>query len=142
MKNKSSKRRDSNGKLQKVETPQPEHPETSYSPEPSDVHANHLEAFNSSLRRYLSAFRRRTNTYVKSTVGLQRVLDIFWMVHHFVRAHFTTKVVPAVGIGILEKGLSWEQLLQFCIPSNSFAVRLSAQYQATPMPFSITILEK
>ena len=115
LKNKSSKRRDSQGKLMKVETPQPEHPETTYSPEESEVHANHLEAFNSSLRRYLSAFRRRTNTYAKSTVGLQRVLDIFWMAHNFVRPHFTTRTVPAVGLGILEKGLSWEDLLQLRI---------------------------
>jgi transposase len=43
------------------------------------------------LGRYLAAFRRRTNTYAKSVVGLQRVLDIFWMVHNFVRSHFTTK---------------------------------------------------
>lgn len=115
LKNKSSKRRDSKGKLKKVETPQREHPETTYSPDEKDVHANHVEAFNSAIRRYLSAFRRRTNTYAKSTASLQRVLDIFWMVHNFIRSHFTTKIVPAVGIGILEKGLSWEELLQLRI---------------------------
>lgn len=115
LKNKSSKRRDSDGKLKKVETPKPEHPETTFSPEESEVHANHAEAFNSALRRYLSAFRRRTNTYAKSVLGLQRVLDIFWMVHNFVRPHFTTRTVPAVGIGILEKGLTWEELLQLRI---------------------------
>ena len=115
LKNKSSKRRDSEGKLKKVETPQPEHPETEFSPQQSEVHANHLEAFNSSLRRYLSAFRRRTNTYAKSSFGLQRVLDILWMVHNFVRAHFTTRTVPAVAIGILKKGLTWEDLLQLRI---------------------------
>ena len=115
LKNKSSKRRDSEGKLKKVETPQPEHPETDFSPQETEVHANHLEAFNSALRRYLSAFRRRTNTYAKSTFGLQRVLDIFWMVHNFIRPHFTTRTVPAVAIGILEKGLTWEELLQLRI---------------------------
>ena len=115
LKNKSSKRRDSEGKLKKVETPQPEHPETNFSLQETEVHANHLEAFNSALRRYLSAFRRRTNTYAKSTFGLQRVLDIFWMVHNFVRPHFTTRTVPAVAIGILEKGLTWEELLQLRI---------------------------
>lgn len=56
---------------------------------PSEVHANHVEGFNSSLRRYLSAFRRRTNTYAKNIFGLQRVLDIFWMVHNFVRPHLS-----------------------------------------------------
>lgn len=115
LKNKSSKRRDSEGKLEKVETPKPEHPETNLSPEECEVHANHVEAFNSALRRYLSAFRRRTNTYAKTVFGLQRVLDIFWMVHNFVKPHFTTKTVPAVGIGILEKGLSMEDLLQLRI---------------------------
>ena len=112
LKNKSSKRRDSEGKLKKVETPKTEHPETTEKPEDKDVHANHVEAFNSSLRRYLAAFRRRTNTYAKSVVGLQRVLDIFWMVHNFVRSHFTTKKVPAVALGIIQKGLTWEDLLQ------------------------------
>ena len=37
--------------------------------------------------------------------------DVYWLVHNFVRAHFTTKVVPAVKLGILEVGLSWFQLL-------------------------------
>ena len=49
-----------------VETPKAEHPETTELPEEKDVHANHVEAFNSSIRRSLSAFRRRTNTYAKS----------------------------------------------------------------------------
>jgi transposase-like protein/IS1 family transposase len=120
LKNKSSKRRDAKGKLKKVEKPKPEHPQTTNIVEESDVHANHVEAFNSSIRRYLSAFRRRTNTYAKSVVGLQRVLDIFWIVHNFVRVHFTTRKVPAVALGIIKKGLTWEDLLQLrkpcCIP--------------------------
>ena len=37
------------------------------------------------------------------------------MVHNFVRPHFTTRTVPAVGLGILEIGLSWEDLLQLRI---------------------------
>jgi hypothetical protein len=40
-------------------------------------------------------------TRPKSVVGLQRVLDIFWMVHNFVRSHFTTREVPAVALGII-----------------------------------------
>lgn len=110
LKNKSSKRHDSQGKLAKVETPKPEHPETTFTPKKSDVHANHVEAFNSCLRRCLSAFRRRTNTYAKSIQGLQRVLDIYYIIHNFVRVHFTTRQVPAVAIGILENGLSWEEI--------------------------------
>jgi hypothetical protein len=115
LKNKSSKRRDSEDKLDKVETPKAEHPETTELPVEKDVHANHVEAFNSSIRRSLSAFRRRTNTYAKSVSGLQRVLDIFWMFHNFIRCHFTTRQVPAVALGILQKGLTWEELLQLRI---------------------------
>ena len=111
-KNKSSKRRDSAGKLKNVETTKAEHPETTDKPEDKDVHANHVEAFNSSIRRYLSAFRRRTNTYAKSVMGLQRVLDIFWIIHNFVRCHFTTRRIPAVALGILEQGLTWEDLFK------------------------------
>ena len=124
LKNKSSQRRDSQGKLQKIETPKREHPETSISIEEREVHANHVEAFNSSLRRDLSAFRRRTNTYAKSKKSLQRVLDIFWLIHNFVKPHFTTKEVPAVALGILEKGLTIEELLQLPIGANSLRVRL------------------
>jgi len=115
LKNKSSKRRDAGGKLDKVEMPKAEHPETTELPEEKDVHANHVEAFNSSIRRSLSAFRRRTNNYAKSVSGLQRVLDIFWMFHNFIRCHFTTRKVPAVALGILQKGLTWEELLQIRI---------------------------
>ena len=67
------------------------------------------------LRLYLSVFRRRTNTYAKSSFGLQQVLDIFWIVHNFVRPHFTTRIVPAVAIGIAEKGFTWKELLQIRI---------------------------
>jgi transposase-like protein/IS1 family transposase len=115
LKNKSSKRRDAEGKLDKIETPKAEHPETTELSEEKDVHANHVEAFNSSIRRSLSAFRRRTNTYAKSVSGLQRVLNIFWMFHNFIRCHFTTRQVPAVALGILQKGLTWEELLQLRI---------------------------
>lgn len=124
LKNKSSKRRDSQGKLEKIETPKREHPETSIPIEDQDVHANHVEAFNSSLRRYLSAFTRRSNTYAKSQESLQRVLDIFWLVHNFVRPHFTTREVPAVAMGIIKRGLKIEELLQLPIGANSLRVRL------------------
>jgi hypothetical protein len=33
------------------------------------------------------------------------------IVHNFIRIHFTTKKVPAVALGIVERGLSWEQVL-------------------------------
>lgn len=80
----------------------------------STTHANHLEALNASMRRHNSAFRRKSNTDAKSQTHLQRTLDVYWLIHNFVRVHFTTQLVPAVKLGILETGLSWHQL--FSIP--------------------------
>jgi hypothetical protein len=51
----------------------PEHPYTAISPK-ADVHANHAEAHNSSIRRRCSAFRRRQNHYAKKPSGLQRAI--------------------------------------------------------------------
>jgi hypothetical protein len=52
----------------------------------------------------------RTNTYAKNEDALQRTLDIQWIVHNFVQVHFTTKQVPAVAIGVLDKGLCFPPL--------------------------------
>ena len=109
LKNKGSQR--SKNKRKKYEAPHREHPETIQNIDNKDIHANHVEAYNSSLRRRNSAYRRKTNTYAKTVTGLQRTLDINWIVHNFIRQHFTTKLVPAVALGILQKGLSWEQVL-------------------------------
>ncbi len=114
IKNKGSQAHKKGPKRQKYQTPQPEHPETAQNIINSDIHANHCEAFNSSLRRRNSTYRRRTNTYAKNENGLQRTLDVFWVIHNFIRTHFTTKEVPAVSIGILDKKLSWTEL--FMIP--------------------------
>jgi hypothetical protein len=110
LKNKGSKKR-SGRQRQKYQVPVPEHPQTVHQVTQQEIHANHLEAFNASMRRRNAVFRRKTNTYAKSRGNLQRTLDVFWLVHNFVRIHFTTKVVPAVKLGILETGLSWSQLL-------------------------------
>lgn len=110
LKNKGSKKRPGR-RRKKYQAPVPEHPETTHQIDDAQIHANHVEAFNASLRRRNAAFRRKTNTYAKSRQSLQRTLDVYWLVHNFVRAHFTTKVVPAVALGIFEVGLSWLQLL-------------------------------
>lgn len=110
LKNKGSKKRAGRPR-QKYQAPVPEHPQTAHEIAPQETHANHLEAFNASIRRRNAAFRRKTNTYAKSKENLQRTLDVFWLIHNFVRVHFTTKVVPAVKLGILEVGLSWSLLL-------------------------------
>lgn len=109
LKNKGSKKRAGRSRP-KYQAPVPEHPETGFSIENQEIHANHVESFNASLRRRNSAFRRKTNTRAKTRDNLQRTLNVQWLVHNFVRVHFTTKVVPAVKLEILETGLTWSQL--------------------------------
>jgi hypothetical protein len=110
VKNNGSQKRKKGRKRPKYQAPWSEHPETSPQLEKTDIHANHLEAFFSSLRRKLSAFRRGTNTYAKSQEGLRRVLRMYWGIYNFVRKHFTTKAVPAVKLGVLEREISVEEL--------------------------------
>jgi len=111
LKNKGLQSRKRGRKRPKYEAPHPEHPQTAQNITAGEIHADHVEAFNASIRRRLSAFRRKANTYAKTGSSLQRVLDILWIVHNFIRTHFTTKKVPAVALGIVERGLSWEQVL-------------------------------
>lgn len=108
LKNKGSKKPSN---MPKYERPQPEHPSTTHSLENHDIHANHAEGQNGATRRKLSPFRRKTNTYAKSKSALQRVLDLYWVVHNFIRKHYTTKEVPAVSNGILKCRLTWRDLL-------------------------------
>ncbi len=53
-KNKGSQAHKKGPKRSKYETPYKEHPETEQNLDNKDVHANHLEGFNSSLRRRIS----------------------------------------------------------------------------------------
>jgi len=110
IKNKGSQTHKRGPKRPKYQAPWPEHPETVQDIEDEEIHANHVEGFNSSMRRRNAAYRRRTNTYAKSDEGLQRTLDVYWIVHNFVRVHFTTRQVPAVALGILKKGLSLNEI--------------------------------
>ncbi len=112
IKNKGSQKRKRGKKRPKYETPHREHPETTQNITDKDIHANHVEAFNASQRRNLSACRRKTNTYAKNVTALQRVLDGYWIVHNFIKKCMTTKQVPAVSLGIIERGLSWEEVLK------------------------------
>jgi hypothetical protein len=91
-----------------------EHPHTSSVIENTPIHANHLEAFNASLRRRCAAYRRKTTTYAKKKKRLKPSLDVYWIIHNFVRIHFTTQHVPAVALGIIEQGLSLAEI--FSIP--------------------------
>jgi hypothetical protein len=110
LKNKGSQRHKRGPKRPKYQAPYPEHPQTAQSLETKEIHANHLEAFNTSLRRRCAAYHRRTNMYAKTTGRLQERLDVYWIVHNFVRVPFTTHRVPAVALGILEQGFSLYQL--------------------------------
>jgi hypothetical protein len=83
-----------------------EHPETTRTMAETDIHAHHADAFLRALRRTCATFRRQTTTYAKSPKGLQRLLHVYWVVHHFLRAHFTTHEVPAVALGVRERRLS------------------------------------
>src|SRR5215470_10780598 len=106
LKNKGSQAHKKGRKRPKYQSPWREHPETTRTIEETDIHANHAEAFFSALRRKCATFRRKTNTYAKSTEGLQRLVHVYWVVHNFLRAHFTTREVPAVALGVLERRLS------------------------------------
>ncbi len=99
-------------KRPQYQSPWREHPETARTIAETDIHANHAEAFFSSLRRKCATFRRKTNTYAKATKGLQRLLRVYWVVHNFLRVHFTTRAVPAVALGILERQLSVHEIFQ------------------------------
>jgi IS1 family transposase len=111
IKNKGSQSKKRGRKLPKYQALKPEHPDTCQNVINSDIHANHLEGQNAATRRRLSAYRRKTNTYAKSTDGLQRVLDCYWVFHNFIKKHFTTEKVPAVDMGIIDTAFSWKALL-------------------------------
>jgi hypothetical protein len=110
LKNKGSQKHKRGPKRPKYQAPYPEHPDTAQPLDTKEIHANHLEAFNTSLRRRCAAYRRRTNMYAKKTGRLQARLDVYWIVHNFVRVHFTTRQVPAVALGILEHGFALHEL--------------------------------
>lgn len=111
VKNKGSQNTKPENRRPKYEAPWREHPETSQNLDETDIHANDVEAQNAALRRRNSAFRRRTNTYAKCKEGLQRTLDVHQIIHNFVRRHWTTGVVPAVALNIIEGALCLEDIL-------------------------------
>jgi transposase-like protein len=112
IKNKGSQAHKKGRKRPKYPSPWREHPETMRTIAETDIHANHAEAFWSALRRKCATFRRKTNTYAKATTGLQRLLRVYWVVHNFLRVHCTTRAVPAVALGILERRLSVHEIFQ------------------------------
>jgi len=111
VKNKGDQNHKSGPKRKKYQAPHKEHPETNQELNESEIHANHVEANNAAMRRRNSTFRRRTNTYAKTTSGLQRTLDMYWVIHNFIRTYWTTGQVPAVAMGILCAPLAIEDIL-------------------------------
>src|SRR5262244_3692064 len=66
LKNKGSQKHKRGPKRLKYQAPYPEHPDTAQPLDTKEIHANHLEAFNTSLRRRCAAYRRRTNMYART----------------------------------------------------------------------------
>ena len=112
LKNKGFQSHKQGPKRPKYQTPKPEHPDTNQNIDNADVHANHLEAFNSALRRRMACYRRQTNTYAKEQPALQSRLDAYWVLHNFIRRHFTTRLIPAVALGVLDHPLSWDEIFR------------------------------
>jgi hypothetical protein len=106
IKNKGSQIHKRGRKRPKYQAPCPEHPHTPSVMENAQIHANHLEAFNASLRRRCAAYRRKTTTYAKQKKRLQQRLNVYWIIHNFVQVHFTTRQVPAVALGIMASPLN------------------------------------
>jgi hypothetical protein len=109
VKNKGSRAHKRGRKRPKYQAPCREHPHTSSAIENAQIHANHLEAFNASLRRRCAAYRRKTTTYTKKKKRLKPRLNIYWILHNFVRVHFTIQHVPAVALGIKSRAYPWQK---------------------------------
>ena len=109
-KHKGSQRHKRGPNRPKYHAPYPEHPDTAQPVATTEMHANHLEAFHTSLRHRCAAYRRRTNMYAKETGRRQERLAVYGIVHHFVRVPLTTRQVPAVALGILDYGFALHEL--------------------------------
>jgi hypothetical protein len=112
VKNKGDQKHKRGLKRKKYQAPLKEHPETDQELNESEIHADHVEADNAAVRRRSSAFRRRTNTYAETVSGLQRTLDVYRVIHNFVRKHWTTGKIPAVAMGIFCAPSSLEDILR------------------------------
>lgn len=88
------------------------------------------------IRRKLSPYRRRTNTYAKTKASLQRVLDVYWCIHNFVREHFTLKVVPAVELGIIKEPMSWKNIMSVKMANWLFVNKVWQLNQTAAVPIS------
>jgi hypothetical protein len=97
------------GNRKGYEAPLRHHPESTLL-DNFDVHANHSEAYNSSLRRRSSAFRRRTNMYAKTPDGLDRALGTQRVIYNWVRPHNFHQKTPAQVLHLVDQ-ISFNGLL-------------------------------
>ena len=95
----------------RYETPLPHHPDSTLLAD-TDIHANHSEAYNSSLRRRSSAFRRRTKMYAKCNEGLDRALGAQRFVYNWIRPHFFHRKTPAQSIGWIAQEIKFEDFVK------------------------------
>lgn len=96
----------------RVEWVNREHPYTAISPK-SEVHANHNEALNSSLRRRASAYRRRQNHYAKKVEGLQRALNVQRLIHNWCHTHWSHgyQRTPAMEMDFIQRPIKIVEVL-------------------------------
>ena len=90
----------------RIQRRKPEHPYTALSSK-SEVHANHCEARNSSIRRPCNAYRRRHKHYAKHQAGLNRAITALLLIHNWVRINlFLPKLSnPAMSIAFIDRPL-------------------------------------
>ena len=90
----------------------PEHPYTALS-DKSEVHANHGEAHNASIRRRCSAYRRRQNHYAKHREGLNRTITALRLIHNWVRPHCSLPkgTTPAMAISFIDRPIRLAEML-------------------------------
>ena len=112
VKNKGSQKKKPGRKRKKYQAPQSEYPDTLQNIENPDIHANHAEGFNAALGRMCPAFRGKTDTYAGKAKRLQERLSVIWIMHNFVLVHCTTEEVPSVSSGIIEEGMTLEDILR------------------------------
>jgi len=98
----------------RVEWVKPEHPYTAISPQ-SDVHANHVEAHNASLRRHCADYRRHQNLYAKTPNGLRCAVTVQQLIHNWVRPHWGLErgTTPAMAMGFVSRAMTIEELLSW-----------------------------
>jgi hypothetical protein len=88
-----------------------EHPWTAISAQ-SKVHANHMEAENSAIRRRCSAYRRRQNLYAKTMDGLQRAITAQRLMHNWGRVYWSlSNQTPAMAMGFYQRLVPLEEFL-------------------------------